>query len=151
MPSFEIFICRTDKVKTLKRRVAVMHLIPFKRLEFALNGSVVDDELQLCELGIDNFSKIDLVVNVSESGILDEIFDILRAHKSLYCQELSLLYSHKYGMSIDRSLKIIGNKGNLQDFLRRNLVPLERGRVTLKNPDTIAESGAPTNSQISSD
>lgn len=120
-----------DTVQSLKDRVADLQPLPFPQQDLLFNGEVLADDAKLGDLGIEDGSSLQYVVQATEEAFMKQLTDLLRT-RELSCDELSLLYCYKHGASITQALKSIGHGGRLQDFVKKNKAfQLEGTKVSL--------------------
>merc|ERR1719198_137251 len=90
----------------------------------------------MLDCGVTEGMSVDFVVKASEALLVQQLTELLQA-RELSCDELSLLYTYKHGVSVNQALKMIGHEEKLQDFIRKQKeMMLENGKVVLKRSDT---------------
>lgn len=134
--TLETTVGELQTAANLKSKVSTMALIPFPKQDLIFNGKVIDDDSILSDCGVMESSSLDLEVHASEFTLLLQITDLLQA-RDLAIDELSLLYSYKYGTSVNQALKFIGHEGKLNDFVgKQNKIFMENGKVALVRENT---------------
>jgi len=134
--TLDLVVGPEDTVASVKDRIAVLQVIPFPDQDLQLNGEVLPDGKQLSECGVKEQSSLDLVVRASEASLTTQLADLLRA-RDLSCDELSLLYCYKHGVSVTQALEMLGLGEKLQDFVgKQKTFQLENNKVSLVRQDT---------------
>merc|ERR1719401_1659618 len=127
--SFQLLVSPEDTVASVKERVAAVEPLPFPDQHvLVFDGKELGDEARhLAECGVVEGSSLDLVVRASEAALARQLEELLQA-KALAPNELSLLYSHKYGLTVTQALKTLGlGDEQLVAFVQR------QKRLHLKN------------------
>lgn len=134
--SFDLVVGAEDTVASIKDRVSVLQVIPFPDQDLLLNGEVLQDGKQMSECGVKEQSSLDLVARASEASLVKQLSELLQA-RDLSCDELSLLYCYKHGVSVTQALQMLGLSEKLQDFVgRHKAFQIENNHVALIRQDT---------------
>mmetsp|Transcript_12212 Transcript_12212/g.22557 ORF Transcript_12212/g.22557 Transcript_12212/m.22557 type:complete len:464 (-) Transcript_12212:61-1452(-) len=114
--TLNMLLASMDTIQNVKQRVATSLSIPFPELEVSYEGKVLQDEQTLGACGVKEGSSLVFHVFATTLALAQQLQDLLKAG-ALSTAELTLLYSHKYGVSIATALEMVGEKPDLEAFL----------------------------------
>lgn len=135
--SFNIAVKPSDNLRSLQQRVLDIEPIPFTAKELQLDGKTLNEEQRIGDLGLQDGQKLCLVIHASEKIFLKQLGDLLKA-RPLSATELSLVYTHQFGATVQQALNILGIEEKFADFVKRQkaFTTEEAGLLKLFEPES---------------
>mmetsp|Transcript_130341 Transcript_130341/g.325126 ORF Transcript_130341/g.325126 Transcript_130341/m.325126 type:complete len:636 (-) Transcript_130341:313-2220(-) len=124
-----------DTVSSVKRRVADEVLVPFADRELLLAGKVLDDSCRLLDCGIQDASRLSLIVRGSEAELVAQLVALLQAKGPVSRVELDNMYCYRHGVSATQALQMLGWAEKLAGFLQRQPQFAVQGGCVALAPD----------------
>jgi len=141
--TFDLTVNAEDTVLSAKERIAAAQLVAFPDQDLLCDGEILEASKKLSECGVKEGSSLDFVVRASESSLVKQLTELLKA-RDLSSDELGLLYCYKHGVSISQALKTLGREGKFVDFLKEQKpFFVENGLVSLVRADTALKPFSP--------
>eukprot|EP00927_Polykrikos_kofoidii_P048043 TRINITY_DN4227_c0_g1_i1.p1 TRINITY_DN4227_c0_g1~~TRINITY_DN4227_c0_g1_i1.p1 ORF type:complete len:630 (-),score=140.88 TRINITY_DN4227_c0_g1_i1:127-2016(-) len=127
---FELVISAVDRVADVKERIVSIQVTPFSEQDLVFKGNVLDDALLISESGIEEGDSVGFVIKASEATFAQQLSELLKA-RTVAAEELALMYTHKYGVTANEALMMVGFEGSLPDFIsEQKRFLFTKGRVT---------------------
>eukprot|EP00930_Biecheleria_cincta_P088303 TRINITY_DN77539_c0_g1_i1.p1 TRINITY_DN77539_c0_g1~~TRINITY_DN77539_c0_g1_i1.p1 ORF type:complete len:326 (+),score=81.38 TRINITY_DN77539_c0_g1_i1:164-1141(+) len=124
----------TDTPRSLCQRALEAECIPFEPEDVVFQGRALklEDSLQQCKIG--DGSQLHVTLVATPEHLLKQLAGVLKPRKALSVTELSDHYCYKFGTPVFRSLRLLGLKGQLKEFLKSHpdRFSLEAGCVSLR-------------------
>lgn len=124
-------------VKQAKAYIAQSEMIPYaiRSLELRGGGALLDDGAALADCRVGLGSTLDVLVQASENHLSAQLEDLLRVRGAMSTDEMSIQYCYQHGVSVARSLKLLGIRSNFKRFVetRDSFVVDKAGRVSLRH------------------
>jgi uncharacterized ubiquitin-like protein YukD len=125
---------RSSTVAKAKKIIAAAELVPFPEQDLFLGDRKLVDELSLDEAGVRNGDSLVLAVRASEATLVAQLVELLRERAALSPNELSLLYSQRFGSPVCQALRMLGLHSNIRRLLERHEdFSISGGCVTLRD------------------
>lgn len=132
-----------DTANTVKELVASMtNTFSFPDQKLSFNGKVISTEQRLSEYGIKEGDQLEFSFQASEKTIVQQLSDLL-GKRAMSSEELGLLYSYRFAVSVEDALKALGiSECKLKDFLEsQKCFAFDGGFVKITD---VAEKVSPT-------
>jgi len=114
--SFDSVAYPVDTVASVKERFAAAQAVPFSDTDLVFKGRVLGNDKLIADCGLKDGASVDFLVNASEDELADQLLEFLDA-RALNCDELGLVYTYKYGVSIKNALSLLGLDVTVQEFV----------------------------------
>jgi len=110
-----------DKVSNVMEFVAsTANIVAFPDQKMCFQGKELALAKTLSEYGIEDNSVLELAFQASEQTLVKQLSELL-GETSMSQQELSFMYSYRYGMSLDDAFKILGmSKEQIRSFFENS-------------------------------
>jgi hypothetical protein len=128
--SFNIAVKPSDSLRSLQQRVLDIEPVPFTAQELQLEGKTLNEEQRIGDLGLQDGQKLCLVIHASEKIFLKQLGDLIKA-RPLSATELSLVYTHRFGATVQQALNILGIDEKFADFVKRQKAFTAEGNTGL--------------------
>mmetsp|Transcript_28962 Transcript_28962/g.63708 ORF Transcript_28962/g.63708 Transcript_28962/m.63708 type:complete len:470 (+) Transcript_28962:179-1588(+) len=137
--TLDITVAAEDTVLSLKERIDIAAPVPIAEQELLLNDTVLRDSDHLSASGVEDQDTLVLRLRPTEAGLAKQLAALIKG-KGISPEELSLIYTHKHGLTVREALDSLGRGGEkLQDFLGRQKGfvcegGLVKAQVALRSP-----------------
>lgn len=137
--TLDITAAAEDTVLSLKERIDIAAPVPIAEQELLLNDTVLRDSDRLSASGVKDQDTLVLRLRPTEAGLAKQLAALIKG-KGISPEELSLIYTHKHGLTVREALDSLGRGGEkLQDFLGRQKGfvcqgGLVKAQVALRSP-----------------
>jgi len=133
-----------DTVQSVQELIAdITKTFSFPDQKLLFKGQALQSNQRLSECGITEGDVLEFLFQASEQTLIKQLSDLL-GKQAISPEELSLLYSYRYGISLEDALKVLGHAdGATQAFLaNQKCFCVQGGCVKVGAPETVLQKSA---------
>lgn len=121
--AFECLVFPQDTVRGIKERLACAFSVSFPDQDLVFESHTLEDDKKLLDdCGVKEGASLDFVVRASEVILAQQLSALLQS-RPLSIDELSLMYTYRFGTSLTKALGECGFVGSLHAFLQAQKLP----------------------------